>query len=65
MLDESFVHNVLAEGFFFGAKEAHQIPTFSTFHCLSQVVQIPYVIFVIRSQLLYKFWTILYNLVRT
>ena len=38
---------------------AYQILTFWTFHCLSEVVQNPHVIFETRSQFLYKLCTIL------
>ena len=58
-VDKSSVY-VLAKGmFFWGAKLAHRISAFWTFHCLSEVVQIPHVIFETRSQFLYKFCTIL------
>ena len=59
MLDKSSVYNVLAEGMYFLTKVAHQISPFWTFHCLSEVVQIPHVIFETRSQFLYKLCTIL------
>ena len=65
MLDESSVCNVLAEGMYFldkcifWTKVAHQISTFWTFLCLSEVVQIPHLNFEARSQLLYKLCTIL------
>ena len=51
MLDKSSVYNVLAEGMYFldkrifWTKVAHQISTFWILHCLSEVVQIPHVIF--------------------
>ena len=51
MLDKFFVYNVLAEGMYFSdkciflAKLAPQISTIWTLHCLSEVVQIPRVIF--------------------
>ena len=38
---------------------AHWISTFWTFYCLSEVIQIPSMIFETRSQFLYKFCTIL------
>ena len=65
MLDKGFVCNVLAEGIYFSEKcifwteVAHQISTFWTFHCLSEVGQIPHVIFKTRSQFLHKVCTIL------
>ena len=65
MLDKCSVYNVLAEGMYllekciFWTKVAHQISTFWTFHCLSEVVQIPHVIFETRSQFLHKLCTIL------
>ena len=59
MLDKSSVYNVLAEEMYFWTKAPHRISTFRTFHCLSKIVQIPYVIFETRSQFLYKFCTIL------
>ena len=58
MLDESSVYNVLVECIFW-TKITHRISTFWTFHCLSEVVQIPHVIFETRSQFLYKICTIL------
>ena len=54
MLDKSSVY-VLAEGMFFWTKVAHRNSTFWTFHCLSEVVQVPHVIFETSSQFLYKF----------
>ena len=46
MLDKCSVYNVLAEGMYllgkciFWTKVVHQISTFWTFHCLSEVAQI-------------------------
>ena len=57
MLDKSSVYNVVAEGINFLGKKVHQISTFWTFHCLSEVAQIPHVIFETRSQLWYKLCT--------
>ena len=51
MLDKFFVYNVLAEGMYFLdkyiflVKLAHPISAIWTLHCLSEVVQIPRVIF--------------------
>ena len=59
MLDKSSEYNVLAKETYFFWTKAHQISTFWTFHCLSEVVQIPHVIFETRTQLLYKPCTIL------
>ena len=65
MLDKCSVYNVLAEGMYFLGKcifcikVTRQISTFWTFHCLSEVVQIPHVIFETRSQFLHKWCTIL------
>ena len=66
MLDKSSVYNILTEGMYLLDKcifwtkvVAHQISTFCTFHCLSEVVQIPHVVFETRSQFLYKLSTIL------
>ena len=59
MLDTSSVY-VLAEGvYFLWTKVAYQISTFWTFHYLSEVAQIPHVIFETRHQFLYKLSTIL------
>ena len=55
----SILGNVLAEEMFW-TKVVHQISTFWTFHCLSEVVQIPHVIFETGSQFLSKLCTILY-----
>ena len=44
---------------YFWIKVAHQISTFWTLQCLPEVVEIPHVIFEIRSQFLYKLGTIL------
>ena len=41
MLDKSTVCNVLAKGMYFFWGKVHQISTFWTFHCLSEVAQIP------------------------
>ena len=38
--------------YIFWTKAAHRISHFWTFHCLSEVVQIPHVIFEIRSRFL-------------
>ena len=57
MLDKSSVYNILAEEMYFFEK-SHQISTFWTFHCLSEVAQIFHVIFETRSQILYKLCTI-------
>ena len=64
MLDQCSVY-VLAEVIYFLEKcifwteVAHQISTFWTFHFLSEVGQIPHVIFETRSQFLHKLCTIL------
>ena len=58
-VDKSSVYNVLAEGMYFLDKSSHRISTFWTFHCLSEVIQIPHMIFETRSQFLDKFSTIL------
>ena len=59
MLDKSSVY-VLAEGMYiFDKVVANRISAFWTFHYLSEVFQIPHVIFEIRSQFLYKFCTVL------
>ena len=59
MLDKSPVYDILAEGMhFFWTKVAHRISTFWTFHCFSEVVEIPRVIFETMRQFLYKFCTI-------
>ena len=50
MLNKSSIYNVSAEGVYFLEKVAHQISTFWTFHCLSEIFQIPHVIFETRSQ---------------
>ena len=61
MLDKYSAYNVLAEGMHFSDKcifcteAAYRISTFSTFLCLSEVVQIPHVIFEIRSQICINF----------
>ena len=65
MLDKYSVCNVLAEEIYFlekcifWTKVTHQILTFWTFHGLSEVGQIPHVIFKTRSQFLHKLCTIL------
>ena len=62
MLDKSFVYNVLAEGMYFLDKVAHRISAFWSFHCLSEVFQIPHVISETRSQIFgITFAPILYN----
>ena len=38
-VDKSSVYNILAESMYFWSKVAHQIWTFWTFHCLSEVLQ--------------------------
>ena len=53
MLDESSVYNFQLKEYIFQTKVAHRISTFWTFHCLSEVAQIPHVIIEIRSQLLH------------
>ena len=50
MLNKSPIYNVSAKGIYFLEKVANQISTFGTFHCLSEVFQIPHVIFETRSQ---------------
>ena len=52
------ISNYLKEHIFW-TKEVYQISTFWTFHCLSEVVQIPHVIFETRNQLLYNLCAIL------
>ena len=65
MLDKCSVFNVLAEEIYFLKKcifwieVTRQISTFQTFHCLSEVGQIPHVIFKTRIQFLHKLYTIL------
>ena len=58
-VDKSSVYNVLAEGMYFLDKSSPSNFNFWTLRCLSEVVQIPHVIFETRSQFLYKFCTIL------
>ena len=62
MLDKFSVYNILAEGMYFLEKD-HQISTFWTFHCLSEVAQIIHVIFGTRKQPLHKLCTILSYLI--
>ena len=64
MLDKSSVYDVLGEGMYFmdkcmfWIKVAHQVSTFWTFHCFSEVIRFSHVIFKTTSQFLYELCTI-------
>ena len=54
MLDKSFLYNVLVEGMYFLDKSSLSNFNFLDFPLVSEVAQIPHVMFETRSQFLYK-----------